>query len=186
MKPVRLVLLTFLLLFTKPVWAQTDTIPWQDGIKLTWADFKGTPDNSARFLAYTDYMMTINYSYNGSSINIRLGCYFDRNKSWVKAGKEKDSLLMHEKAHFAIAEIYARKARKAITDTTLLQSNINDVIQAIYNRASKECNLYQVQYDNETQHSKIYKKQVEWLNKIYAQLDALKAYSSTVVQKNIQ
>jgi hypothetical protein len=186
MKSWKLLFIALLLIGVKPVMAQTDTIPWKDNIKLTWADFKGAPDNASSFFAYTDYMMNIGYSYNESTVSIHLGCYFDRNKSWVRKDKERDSLLMHEQAHFAIAEIFARKARKWLTDTVVNKSNVSDVINAIYSKASRDCSNYQIQYDNETKHSVIYAKQVEWLNKIYSELNSLKAYSHTVVQKNIR
>jgi len=186
MKSWKLLFIVFLLITSKPSWAQTDTIPWSDNVKLSWTDFKGVPDKTSPFFAYTSYSMNISYSYTVGIINVRLGCYFEGDKSWVKKDKEKDSLLMHEKGHFAIAEIFARKARKSITDTVVTKSNINEVIKAIYNKASIDCSSYQAQYDNETKHSVIYPKQVEWLKKIYSELNSLKAYSNTVVTKNIQ
>jgi len=191
MKPKKLILLIFLSLFTIAIQAQSrgiDTIPWHDDLKLTWADFKGAPDNSSAYDAYTDYLITFNYSYTslGARISVRLANYFDRDKSWVKKDKEKDSLLMHEKGHFAIAEIYARKARKIITDTVILQSNVTDILQGVYSRIVKECSNREAQYDDETQHSKITAKQIEWLQEIYSELDGLKAYLNPVVEKSFQ
>jgi hypothetical protein len=189
MKSKRFILLTFSLftaIYSKGQPA-LDTIAWHDDVKLTWVDFKGTPDMSLSFDAFTRYSIQFKYNYlSNIGINIYLWSYFDRNKSWVKHGKEKDSLLIHEKAHFALAEVYARKARKALADTVVTKSNVNDILTGIYIRIMHDCDKREAQYDIETQHSKISAKQIEWLNEIYSELDELKAYSNPVVQKTFQ
>jgi len=185
----KLILFTALLALSMTAGAQkrkVDTIPWHDGINLTWDDFKGTPDEGMSYFAYTDYMITLNCSFNQNTLNVTIGSYFDRLHSWVKKGKEKDSLLLHEKAHFAIAEIYARKERKTLTDTVINQSNVSAVLNFINTKAMQDCHNREVLYDDETNHSIITAKQIEWLQEVYKELDELKAYSNTVVQKTIQ
>ena len=145
MKPIRLSILTLLLLSSALMQGQSDTISWHDGVKITWADFKGAPNKSVPYFANTTYLISIGYKYRGSDAKIHVGCYFDRDKSWVIKSKEKDSLLLHEKLHFAIAELFARKARKIITDTALQASDINNVLNAIDERVMKECDEYQDQ-----------------------------------------
>jgi hypothetical protein len=175
-----------LLLFSGAVLGQTDTIAWHDGVKITWDDFKGKPNTSVPYYANTDYMIDMGFSSIDSKATIHVGCYFDRDKSWVIKSKERDSLLMHEKTHFAIAELFARKARKIFTDTVMHASDVNNIISSVNRRIMKEHREYQDEYDNETKHSVITAKQIEWMKKVYKELDAYKAYSNTEIQKTLQ
>jgi hypothetical protein len=186
MRHFRLILLASLLVSSGAILAQTDTIAWRDDVKITWDDFKGRASSSSPYYANTDYMINFGYNYSDNDAKIHVGCYFDRHKSWVIKSKERDSLLMHEKTHFAIAEIFARKARKILMDTVMHQSDINNIVTYVNRKTMQDCKQYQDQYDNETQHSIITAKQIEWMKKVYEELDALKAYSNTEIQKTLQ
>ena len=72
-----------------------DTIYYDSNRKLTWSDFKGSPNAASPAAAITEsgfgYLLAMRSLNNRTSINITVYCYFDKNKSWVKKGMKGGS-----------------------------------------------------------------------------------------------
>lgn len=154
---------------------------WCNGDKLKWDDFKGKiPDNGNSYLsAGTGYgLIPVRTRKNGLlSYNIKV--VFKKYASWKR--DTADYLLAHEQLHFDIAELYARKLRKAIQDVSKTNQNLteevfNTVIQELYLENAR----MQRKYDEETINGIIAESQIEWEKKISLELKKLEKYASTL------
>jgi len=158
----------------------SDIIIWCDTAKLTWNDFTkidktpGLPGWAAT---------TYKYYHKDTCINGRLFVllytWFTKSKSWViktKVGDEE--LLEHERLHFDIAELWARKCRMKIAfiDKTCQKSNYDEIMKTI-----TECNEKQMEenlkYDEETNHYHNKDTQKKWEKRIKYELDAMKQWT---------
>ena len=152
-------------------------IYWSGDIILKWKDFKGKQDNNHPYDAETNWAVEYSCGLKSDTLSFTLKCYFDKNGSWVKKGKETGVLLNHERKHFDLGEVYARKLRKVLLEHAYNRETINEDIQKLYNDMFAECQVAQKQYDKETEHSKNKDKQEKWDAKIISLLKKLEAYT---------
>ena len=162
----------------------TDTLYWNDGVKLSWDDFKGKSNNSGGYAALTYTVIALDYDINsnGQTFNptFTVKCAFLKSKSWVKRNDPKSKtpeILAHEQLHFTIAEITARKLRrnlKAMQYTKNYKKEINE----IYNKTLDEGEKMQQRYDKETNHSIDKEAQKRWSYLIESDLGYMMGYQS--------
>jgi hypothetical protein len=154
-----------------------DTISWHSK-RLTWDDFTGRPDprymNSVALTSSGINVFFRGYEHNP---NITVTCTFYRNHSWVKPEGRNKEVLQHEQLHFDIAELHARKLRRAIASLPKSQRTW-ETIERMYNRANDECGAYQTRYDGATHHSILRDVQQQWNKRVAAELHELSAYAS--------
>jgi len=150
-------------------------IDWSPSNKLTWADFQAEPDKNSSVAALTSTNIKIDFGYANATLQYHIRCRFDKAKSWGRV--KNDYILMHEQAHFDIAEIYARKLNKALKKYTPDAANISKEVNKIYNDMMQEYYDRQDEYDKETNFSINHTKQAEWLKKISDELSDLKEYA---------
>ena len=154
---------------------------WNEDIRLSWDDFKGTPDYHASNAAVT--ASGISHGFSASikgdkvSYTSKVDCYFHPNLSWYKKELGDDKLLAHEQLHFDISELYVRKLRKRINEY-VFTSNIHEEMNTLYDNALKELKDFQAQYDNESDYSRKIPEQRHWEKKIKGLLLGLKGYKS--------
>ncbi len=150
--------------------AEADSIQWNPGRKLTWDDFKGNAMDGDPSDALTNTSNQTQFQSFGVGkrfeIESEITCYFIKSRSWVKPARKVDYLLNHEQRHFDLAEVGAREFRKKIKQTHFTAENFRDVIKRITLEINEKYHSLQEQYDNETSHSRIEEKQLEWNNKI--------------------
>jgi len=159
----------------------TDSLKcWCNKDKLKWDDFKGKiPDNGDSYLsAGTGYGLIPVRTRKNDLLSYNIKLVFKKYESWKKDTAEY--LLAHEQLHFDIAELYARKLRKAIQDVPKTNRNpteevFNTVIQKLY----LENASMQRKYDEETIHGIIAESQIKWDKKISLELNNLEKYAST-------
>jgi len=154
-----------------------DRILWQPGYKLQWKDFKGKPDNNAKWKATTICEIKAEFPFSETSNKYYaiVKCYFIKSKSWVKKDPT-DYLLNHEQMHFDMGEVFCRKMRKEFSEKTFSNNVFAKESQKIYEKTMKDYAKEQELYDKETNHSLIKEKQEEWNQKIAAELEALEKY----------
>lgn len=154
--------------------ASQAALVWNDYYDLGWHDFEGVPGEDAVGDAGTVVQIKAKPYLIQNKVEYDVVAVFLRNKSWV-IGKS-DQLLAHERLHFDIAELYARKIRKKVLD--LKERNITDL--KIYNAAVKEIldesNAADIQYDTETLHGSLLRKQETWEAKVAEQLHELDGF----------
>jgi hypothetical protein len=156
----------------KDIYTSDDYIVWGKQ-ELTWNDFKG-PVLSKDF----------NGTYGGFSFHHNIDgkwfafAYFNKNRSWHNG--ESDKVLIHEKYHFNIVEIHARKLRKAIIENKWTMDSVQQINYLVKNLLAESASMQNL-YDEETEHSKNRVKQKVWEAKIDEQLNGLKDYSSIII-----
>jgi hypothetical protein len=162
----------------------TDTLYWNDGIKLTWDDFKGKGINSGGYAALTYTVIALDYDINsnGQTFNPKftVKCAFLKSKSWVKRNDPSSKtaeILVHEQLHFTIAEITARKLRRNLKAQQYTK-NYKKEINEIYNKTLEEGEKMQARYDKETNHSINKEAQKRWSYLIESDLGYLIGYQA--------
>ena len=174
---ILIVIIFSLVSFTKAKYVDdnTDQILWKSERKLVWDDFKGIADTSRTNVdAFTSYKIEITDSYFEKDIpKYKLSCFFIKSKSWTKTNTKQ--ALDHEQLHFDIAEIFARKIRKAFDSLNLKKCSDTNKYNEVYYHLGKECDIYQDKYDNTVYFNDIQQK--KWAKKIYTELERLKKYS---------
>ena len=87
-------------------------------------------------------------------------------------------ILSHEQGHFDLAEVYARKLFRKLSEYRFDANNYRKDLKKIYDDVIKEKEAIQNEYDEETRHSILKAKQAEWLKKIAAMLEETNEYAS--------
>lgn len=149
---------------------------WNSELKINWSNFKGNAPKTSEFKANTATYFVCEYGSNDTCFFYNVKNLFDKFKSWHK--DSTNDLLEHERGHFDISEIYARKIRKFLKTNLLLATPDNSIRQGI-EALEKQKNIYQKLYDKETNFSLNYEKQLEWQNKIKRQLKELDNYNES-------
>jgi hypothetical protein len=151
-------------------------ILWQEGSKLTWDDFKGKPNMSSPFKALTESEIKTEISAKNNEAHLIIKTFFDKNNSWVKDIKT-DELLAHEKLHFDITELWARKFRQKIKGQTFNFKTFQKELNAVQSAIHEESKEMQIAYDKETRHAEIVVSQKKWEKKIAEDLYKLRTFA---------
>jgi len=167
-----LILLVPVLLFSQQ---ENEIIRWDANRKLTWKDFKAEPENAGSTAALTTTHLGFSYRFTNGKMTYLIESWFEKNRSWGLV--KNDWILMHEQGHFDIAEIFARKLKKAVTEYHFDNNTFQNDLGNIYDAIVKEKEKFQELYDDETNNSINKSKQQEWLKKIAALLQEYKDFS---------
>lgn len=170
-------LLSLLFIQDKP------TQNWSNSYILDWADFKAKPRLHTTTVAVTASGLSFGYSTTTSSFGrvknyeFTVEAQFYPEDSWYIKDRANNHILEHERLHFDITELYARKMRKRLENTNF-SNNINQEMNAIYSETRRALSRIQDQYDLETNHSQLKEKQLEWQAFIKQELRKFAHYSS--------
>ncbi|MFK2819835.1 DUF922 domain-containing protein [Flavobacteriaceae sp. LMIT009] len=157
-------------------------ISWDLSYRLDWSDFRGTPRPQNNAVAVTASGITFAYSTKKTDTRlidyrVEISADFYPEKSWCVRDRVNNNILNHERLHFDITELFARKFRKRVAETRF-DLGINKQIEFIHEEINKELEEMQNKYDAETDHSQIIEKQQEWQTYIVEELNKLVRYSS--------
>jgi Bacterial protein of unknown function (DUF922) len=153
-----------------------DILPWSDSRRLTWDDFKASPDNNSSNAALTSSGIEFKYGYSNKKFTYTITCLFEKNKSWGKV--KTDYILAHEQGHFDISEIHARKLNRVLKAYSFNTATAAKDIGMLYENLMKEQTDMQNLYDHETNYSRNKEQQVAWLKKIRKELDHLREFAN--------
>lgn len=152
-----------------------DLIPWSSTQKLTWADYKASPNPASDAAATTTSYLIFSYSISENNFRYSIASKFSRTRSW---GLHKTVyILSHEQGHFDISEIYARKFHQKLKEYRFNPRTYAKDLKKIYQEILEEKDKMQQEYDRETNHSINREKQAEWMQKIARLLDEYRAYA---------
>lgn len=155
-------------------------IYWQATSKLTWDDFKGKPNNSSPYKAFTQSEIKTAVAAKNNEAQITIKTFFDKNNSWVKDSRTV-ALLAHEQLHFDITELWSRRFRQKLKGKTFsfktFQKELTEIEKSIY----KESKDMQVAYDNESQHAEMVASQKKWEKKTAEDLQKLNTFAEAEV-----
>ena len=150
-------------------------LTWSAGRKLTWADYKAKPNPDSDAAASTTTYLGIDYKISSTSFSYKIESRFSKTRSW---GLHKtEYILSHEQGHFDIAEVFARKLHKKMSEYKFDRKTYQKDLKKIYEEVTKEKEETQNEYDRETRHSINKEKQAEWLKKIAKMLEEYKDYA---------
>ena len=168
-----------LLLLSCSLFAQRDNeelIRWDDAKRLNWSDYKGKPDPSSDAAASTSTYLVIDYNISQNKMTYKIQSMFSRTRSW---GLHKtDYILSHEQGHFDIAEVFARKLHKKMSEFKFDKRTYQKNLGKIYDEVVEEKTEMQNDYDRETRHSINKEKQAQWIKKIEKLLEEYEDYSN--------
>ena len=159
----------------------TDTIYYKPGIQINWNDFKGEPKDLGSRVAMTYSGFAFSFHSDADNFNLKIKVYMVRSRSWTKT--DDSFVLTHERGHFNITEISARKFWKILKAKHLDQVKNSEAkkkylaIKDLYYTIAKESEEMQDRYDKETNHSIIKEEQIKWTEKINKQLEELPPYN---------
>ncbi len=152
-------------------WTQQSSLPRAEVIyyspdeSLEWDDFKGVPFES-RAAAVTvsgfGYKADVKTLGSKGQLTIKVYCYFNKNKSWVKPGKTIPYILTHEQRHFDISYIAASIFVEKLNSTVFTLSNFNQLLPRIYNESCLIMNKMQDEYDGQTKNGQLRDVQFKW------------------------
>lgn len=139
---------------------------------LTIADFKGNaPDQSSISVAHTtcsvlyDVENTKLVAGGGVMVKYKLQAIMRKERSWIDKRllndkKRLSQILEHERGHVVIANILAKKLEEKMSK--VYYGNYIIEAKKIFQKIFDEFKLFEVKYDDETNHSLNQAKQKEW------------------------
>lgn len=146
-----------------------ELLEWSASRKLTWADYKATPNPRSDAAASTTTTLVVNYDITNTRFGYKIQSRFSKTRSW---GLHKtDYILSHEQGHFDIAEIFARKLHQKLSEYKFDKKSYQKDLKKIYDDVTGEKEEMQNKYDRETNHSIKKQEQADWLKKIEAMLE---------------
>jgi len=138
--------------------------------------YKGKPKPGSDAAASTATYLGFEFNVGKNGFDYKITCTFSKTKSW---GLHKtDYILIHEQGHFDIAEIFARKLNKEMSEYKFDNNSFKEDLKEIYQSIAIEKDSFQNQYDEETNHSINKEKQAEWQKKIDELLQEYKSYAA--------
>lgn len=121
--------------------------------------------------------------FTSKSIVLKITAKFHPEESWTRYPKLRNPshALNHEKRHFDLCEVYARKIRQRISESHFTRRNLNSKLKTIFADLAAEHSEEQSKYDHETEHSIDPDQQQAWNKIIDHRLAELSDFSDTIV-----
>lgn len=160
---------------------QGQEIRWDPNRPVEWKDFQGPADNNAWQSATTVTQIKMSMKGKPEGVQVLIDCVFLPKRSWVKSGHKQHTLLMHERGHFELRELYARKMRKAIEEARITRRNAGRKIKRIYKRYNRKCNRANKKYDRQSDFSRDREGQAKWSILIPKELEEYRQYTKRML-----
>ncbi len=173
------VLISVLIVFFYSFTDVPGRIGWNQNRPIQWSDFEGIPDYEDQFrdaVTASALRFTTRCHVTGE-FEIYVSAEFVKDQSWVKDVARSNYHLNHERLHFDITELYARKFRQYIS-TQSFDCNDRDHVQDIVYDYLNQCMEYQHLYDKETAFSLRKEKQRNWQHQVAVELQELEEFAS--------
>jgi|SRR5687768_473481 len=167
-----------------------DAIEYSKTGNFTWSLFRGkiNPQHIAEMGKNTGAVTVSSLSYStvkftSTSVILKVTAKFHPTESWTRYPKLRNPnhALNHEKRHFDLCEVYARKIRQRINETQFTRRNLNYKLKTIFAELTQEHSAEQENYDHQTEHSIDPEQQAIWNKIIDRRLEELEEYSETIV-----
>lgn len=158
-----------------------DEITYNRGKAVEWSDFRGKPDMKAWASAMTATQIKMKATPKQAGVSLKVECVFVPAKSWVKPNHKDHVLLLHERGHFELRELYARMLRKELKELNVTQRNAGRKIKRLYKRYHRKARRINKKYDKETNFSRDKTGQARWYTYIDKELEKYKAYTGTML-----
>ncbi len=160
-------IILFLLLISISSSAQkADTIHWRQGYNLQWEDFQGIPDTNTQWAAVTSCSIEYTYTLSDTGVSIKVFSVFYKKKSWAIRHIVNLNSLKHERIHFDINELFARKFLLEAQKTYFNKNAIGEEIKKMHHQYFFEAKQMNNEYDLDTDYGLNEIKQHDWSEKV--------------------
>ncbi|MFI5150003.1 MAG: hypothetical protein ACHQRM_09745 [Bacteroidia bacterium] len=181
--------LVFIILFTTTALDvyqgnEANFLFWNPDMHLKWRDFQGhvkNEDDAAASASYLGFLHTIKKSAHPDSVIIDTRSYFNKYKSWVKVPFVSPALLAHEQVHFDLAELYARKFRKALLAMKFTNRNLSPLLDSTYVHYLESSDSLHILYDIQTNHGLDKLIQETWAEYAKGNLEQMNLYKHSSI-----
>lgn len=166
--------------FFATAFTSSNRIGWNEGRPLEWSDYEGLPDYEDHFrdaVTASALKFITRCHKDDGRLEVLVNAEFVKDQSWVKEVARSDYHLGHERRHFDITELFARKFRDFL-ETKSFTCEDRDLVQGLIYNALADCMDFQNEYDKGTGYSLLKHRQVEWEAKIDTELEKLAIYAS--------
>lgn len=161
---------------------RSHVIVWDENRLLLYDDFKSDSGPKGSEAALAVVGMEYSAAMNSRKYEVSIVTMFDTRKSWFSQEMlGNEYILKHEQGHFDLAEIHARRLRKAIAEYNFRNKDVFDKVSAMYKEANRKLHRDQLRYDMETNHSVKPGEQKKWEQKISSELKLLEKYKDTLI-----
>jgi hypothetical protein len=159
-----------------------DSLLWSAARRLSWSDFLGTPQVGRDRSAVTGYVLMYTAECESDAFTYRVQTAFLPRQSWVKPevvmlGPTSRRALQHEQTHFDLAEVDARRIRRALAGLATPCDMTSGERNAVVARFIEEDGEIQARYDRETAHGLDADRQIEWEATASRQLATMARYA---------
>lgn len=156
----------------------SDVIYYKANKKLQWDHFLGAiPANPGIVAALTvsgfGYGASLKTINGKGELNITVYCYFSKNRSWVKPGKNTAYILNHEQHHFDVSYIAAELFIDKLQSAKFTNGNYNELLARIYKECCDSMNKMQNEYDGQTNNGQVKAEQSRWDALIDSRISAI-------------
>ena len=175
---------SFAQITTNVTWTEQSDMPANEVIyykankKLQWDDFSGaSPKENGIVAALTvsgfGYGASLKTVNGKGELNINVYCYFSKNKSWVRPGRNTAYILNHEQHHFDVSYIAAELFIDKLQSAKFTTSNYNELLARIYKECCDSMNKMQNDYDSQTKNAQVKDEQTRWDGLINARVSKI-------------
>jgi Bacterial protein of unknown function (DUF922) len=159
-------------------------IPWSAKHLPGWPDFRGRPRTGTTIAAQTSSSVTYLLQCRGDRLSFAVLAVFSPSESWVRpdiptSPNGSVATLRHERTHFNITELFARRLRQAFVQARSICPAGRKEARRAFDRLSQASNAAQDRYDRETAHGMAPDAQARWDREVAAALDSLARYTAT-------
>ena len=177
MRPI-LIFFSACLLCSTDILSQKITINGEPGSpKLTWDDFKGKPDKSSPYFAYTYWDIFYSWAevkFSGDTVkwDVKITLDLAKDRTWKKKDNISDTLLKHEQGHFDIGRMCAKEAQEKVRATVFLKNtDYKEKLRQVVTGVVMKYKYMNEQYDEETKHSANRVQQWKWDDLLTKEID---------------
>jgi predicted secreted Zn-dependent protease len=175
------------ILFAAGYFSQDTALVWSEKMVFGWQYYTGRmPDwkKNTMAVASTCYDLSVEFP---DTMTVRVEAHFHADCSWVLPDFKTPDILAHEKLHFDIVELFARRLRKKISEAVFANTaDARTKIKKWHAETEKAMDRFQDRYDKETDGSMNAAMQKRWNDKVFLELNALKFYSGCVMKINFK
>jgi len=153
-------------------------IPWSARHRVEWPDFRGRPHNGGSTAAETATGIGYMIQCRDEHLAFAVLATFSPFESWVRTDVPGSSTasaatLRHERAHFDITELFARRLRQALSAGQDICPHGTKDARRTFEQLRSASDQMQIRYDKETSHGQAAGPQAQWEKRISAGLDSL-------------
>lgn len=151
---------------------------WSLQRPIQWSDFQGQPPMGGEGAAQTASSFTYHVECHDSAPAIVVMATFWPAQSWARPDIARRTpqgvrTLLHERGHFNISELFARRFHRAASETAGLCPGRTDSLAGLFDEQNRANTAMQDRYDRETVHGSDQEAQARWDAMIRASLDSL-------------